>query len=370
MRCENIGGRDATMQMLYHFNIGQPLLQPGARITAPVGTVAPWTQVAARSRHRALEHHAAAAAGSAEQGYLVDLLADDAGETRVLLSGLTDDEAVSLRFNKTSLPCFTLWRNTAAEADGYVLGLEPATNYSQPAPFEKQHGRVVTLNRAKLARRSDGDLARRCAVDRRRRGSHSRDSRDAIKPETSAAVLARPIGRPIRNDARLRCASRLDGYCDFNPLAALGAGQHGVAHFLRFECFAECRRRRLVLRHAVEEVGHLVDERVFVADLQARHPPLVHVGHVAVGDVDAAPAADERLVAVVEVAEAVQVVQVPGDRGIGAVDLERVERLVAAGVARRFEDRRASRWRSGTGTRRHRRCRPARPCPIPCACAP
>ena len=44
-------------------------------------------------------------------------------------------------------------------------------------------------------------------------------------------------------------------------------------------------------------------------------------------------------VAVVEVLKAVQVVQVPGDRGVLAVDLERVERLVAAGVAGRFEDR-------------------------------
>src|SRR4051812_48935104 len=38
---ENIGGRDATLQMLYHFNIGQPLLRAGARLTAPIGTVAP-----------------------------------------------------------------------------------------------------------------------------------------------------------------------------------------------------------------------------------------------------------------------------------------------------------------------------------------
>ena len=43
------------------------------------------------------------------------------------------------------------------------------------------------------------------------------------------------------------------------------------------------------------------------------------------------------LVAVVEVLQPVQVVQVPVDRGVLAVDLEGVERLVAAGVARRFE---------------------------------
>ena len=50
---------------------------------------------------------------------------------------------------------------------------------------------------------------------------------------------------------------------------------------------------------------------MLVADLQARHPPVLHVGMVAVGDVNAPPAADVPLVAVVEVLEPVQVVQVP-----------------------------------------------------------
>ena len=71
--------------------------------------------------------------GSAEQVYVADLAADAAGDTRVLVSGLTDDEAVSLRFNKRTLPCFTVWRNTPAEADGYVLGIEPGTNYPESA---------------------------------------------------------------------------------------------------------------------------------------------------------------------------------------------------------------------------------------------
>ena len=39
----------------------------------------------------------------------------------------------------------------------------------------------------------------------------------------------------------------------------------------------------------------------------------------------------------IEVRQAVQIVQVPGDRGVLAVDLQGVERLVAAGVAGRLE---------------------------------
>ncbi len=105
---ENIGGRDATLQMLYHFNIGQPLLRPGARITAPLGTVAPLSQVAAKEGVETWNIMPPPRPGSSEQVYVMDLAADHAGDTRVLVSGLTDDEAVSLRFNKRTLPCFTV----------------------------------------------------------------------------------------------------------------------------------------------------------------------------------------------------------------------------------------------------------------------
>ena len=34
---------------------------------------------------------------------------------------------------------------TAAEADGYVTGLEPGTNFPNLRSFERAHGRVLTL---------------------------------------------------------------------------------------------------------------------------------------------------------------------------------------------------------------------------------
>ena len=71
---------------------------------------------------------------------------------------------------------------------------------------------------------------------------------------------------------------------------------------------------------------------VLVADAQAGHPPLVHVRHVAVGDMHAAPSARGGLVAVIEELQAVEVMQIPADGGVGAVDLQRVQGLVAAGV--------------------------------------
>jgi hypothetical protein len=142
---ENIGGRDATLQMLYHFNIGQPLLRPGAQITAPLGMVAPLTQVAAKEGIERWHIMPPPRPGSNEQVYVLDLAANSSGDTGVLVSNLSNAEAVSLRFNKTTLPCFSVWRNTPAETDGYVLGIEPATNYPNPRSFEQRHHRVVEL---------------------------------------------------------------------------------------------------------------------------------------------------------------------------------------------------------------------------------
>ena len=45
-------------------------------------------------------------------------------------------------FNRQELPCFTVWKNTGAMEDGYVTGLEPATNYPNFKGFERQQGRV------------------------------------------------------------------------------------------------------------------------------------------------------------------------------------------------------------------------------------
>src|SRR6185437_17154656 len=58
---------------------------------------------------------------------------------------------------------------------------------------------------------------------------------------------------------------------------------------------------------------------------------------VDVGDMDRAPAAQPAFVAMIEKGKAMQVVQVPGDRSVLAIDFERIKRLVAARVAGRLK---------------------------------
>jgi hypothetical protein len=132
------------MQLLYHCNVGPPFLEAGSRVVMPVREMAPRDARAAEGIDT-FDTYAAPAAGFAEQAYYYDLLADAAGHTLAVLYNRAADRGLVVRLNRKELPCFTVWRNTAAVEDGYVTGLEPATNYPNFKTFERQQGRVLVL---------------------------------------------------------------------------------------------------------------------------------------------------------------------------------------------------------------------------------
>lgn len=140
----NRAARAVEMQLLYHCNFGPPFLDAGSRVLAPIREMAPQTPRAAEGIDTH-ETYAGPLVGFAEQVYLYDLLANTHGHTLALLINPTADRAVALRFNRQELPCFTVWKNTGAIEDGYVTGLEPATNYPNFKGFERQQGRVPLL---------------------------------------------------------------------------------------------------------------------------------------------------------------------------------------------------------------------------------
>src|SRR5256885_200575 len=82
-----------------------------------------------------------------------------------------------------------------------------------------------------------------------------------------------------------------------------------------------------------------MNKRMLVSDLKPRHPPMLHVRMVAVAYMDASPAPQLPFIAVIEVLNAVQIVQVPNRGGTLPVDFERIESFVAARITGRFERR-------------------------------
>jgi len=152
---ENVGATPAEMQMLYHINVGEPLLAAGDRIVAPTSTI----ELAGEGKKGGNTEGGSTesgnvegwdlvgppVAGKPEQCFFMELLADNTGQTQVLLKNAVGTAGTVVEFNTRSLPYFTLWKNEAASADGYVTGLEPATNFPNPRSVEAQHGRVVSL---------------------------------------------------------------------------------------------------------------------------------------------------------------------------------------------------------------------------------
>jgi galactose mutarotase-like enzyme len=140
----NLARTDGEYELLYHINFGQPLLEKGSRVVAPIASVAP-RDARAIEGIRTWDTYAAPEPGYAEQVYFLLLLAGDDGKTQALLKNAAGDRGVSVHFQQSQLPCFTLWKNTAALEDGYVTGLEPGTNFPNTRTQEHQAGRVRQL---------------------------------------------------------------------------------------------------------------------------------------------------------------------------------------------------------------------------------
>ena len=144
-RITNLNNRPAELQMLYHCNYGPPLLEEGSALVAPLRSVSPRDATAQKGAD-AYNRFGAPEPGFVEQVYFYELAGKrGSGQTAILLKNAKGDLGSSLHYSLKQLPCFTLWKNTAATEDGYVTGLEPATNYPNPKPFERSHGRVATL---------------------------------------------------------------------------------------------------------------------------------------------------------------------------------------------------------------------------------
>ncbi|NBB78573.1 MAG: DUF4432 family protein [Verrucomicrobia bacterium] len=141
----NLGNNPVEHQMLYHINYGAPLLQKGARLLAPFKQVAPRDPRSAEGI-QTFDQYGAPEVGFVEQAYYYELVGKRGSrDTMALLRNAAGDHASLLRFSLKDFPCFTLWKNTAGQADGYVTGLEPATSYPNPRRFEREKGRVIVL---------------------------------------------------------------------------------------------------------------------------------------------------------------------------------------------------------------------------------
>ena len=99
----NRGGQRQEFQMLYHTNFGPPLLEEGSRLLAPVETVTPLTDHAAKDVKR-YDQFLGPTPGFAEQVYAIQPLADGSGRTLVLFATRRATSARRCGSTPTSCP--------------------------------------------------------------------------------------------------------------------------------------------------------------------------------------------------------------------------------------------------------------------------
>lgn len=182
----------ASMQLLYHINIGAPVLGKDARFNIAAEELVPRNEHSAETIEQ-WDRFESPTSGYQERAYFIRPVSDESGMATAMLSDVEQTRGLAVRFKTSTLPWFTLWKNCGELSDGYVGGLEPGTNFPNPHSFEDQHGRTVTLG--------PGDTAAfRVTLSPLTTGESVRQADEAIRKTSEDQSVSLSIARSPRAD--------------------------------------------------------------------------------------------------------------------------------------------------------------------------
>ena len=124
---ENLGFKREHLMLLYHFNIGYPLLDENAILLSPSRNVEPRDSEASKGLHN-YQQMQPPTNGYAEQVFYHNLKTDKGGKTCVALVNHRLELGIAIFFNKKQLFNFTQWKQMG-EGE-YVLGIEPCNCFT------------------------------------------------------------------------------------------------------------------------------------------------------------------------------------------------------------------------------------------------
>lgn len=141
----NEGRQPGPHMLLYHINLGAPLIGPGARLGIPSLGIDWATDNADPGSGEHLEI-LPPTTGFAEQAFLHRLAARSDGMAEVVLVNEEDPGrpwGISLLYRHDAMPHFLQWR--LLDVGNYVVGLEPATNGPAGREADRASGDLIVL---------------------------------------------------------------------------------------------------------------------------------------------------------------------------------------------------------------------------------
>lgn len=144
----NYGNQPTPLMVLYHLNLGWPLVDEGAKIFWE----GDWRAREADSERKIfreghdffscpapLPEHA----GAGEEACFIDPAADRSGMCNCGIRNPEIGVQLNIRFKKEQLPCLTNWQHWGLRE--YVTGLEPGTHYPTGQRQARQDGTLIYL---------------------------------------------------------------------------------------------------------------------------------------------------------------------------------------------------------------------------------
>ncbi|MEG0934290.1 MAG: DUF4432 family protein [Clostridia bacterium] len=139
---ENQSCEKEALMLLYHMNLGYPLLDEGARLLAPVERLAPMSEHT-RKNDAAYDRMTAPEDGNQEYLYALTLAADAHGETGAALYNPRLGFGLYVRFPKQVLRRLIIWK--CMRSGDYALGILPATCTPIGRTAARASGEIQTL---------------------------------------------------------------------------------------------------------------------------------------------------------------------------------------------------------------------------------
>ena len=139
---ENLGAAASPLMILYHINLGFPLLDESCELVAETHTVEPRDAAAAPGLEEWMRFQPPTP-GYREQVFYHDLPADANGWAGMQLINRERSLALSVRFQKSTLPNLVQWKMMGQGT--YVLGVEPANCWVGGRSKERARGTLQFL---------------------------------------------------------------------------------------------------------------------------------------------------------------------------------------------------------------------------------
>ena len=139
---ENAGYVKAPLMILYHINIGFPIVDEGARLVAPAERVEPRDEEAERGLSE-FDRFTAPIPGFKEQVFFLEMRPDSEGFVKAALVNESLGLGVYVKYRKEQLPKFVEWKMMGEGV--YVVGMEPANSLVLGRPEARRRGELDTL---------------------------------------------------------------------------------------------------------------------------------------------------------------------------------------------------------------------------------